>query len=459
MRAFSHASPKDRELFYTLRTGALSSLAGAFDDNFWTSDVARAAQSHPAVWHAALAIAATYAGFHHSGLAFAKEAQRVHAMHHYGRAMHALIGLSGQHEFSYIDKEIVLLGNALLIGLCVLWQDEAAAMAHTKRGIAIFNTWRIWEVAENCKSESKGITNMRSLVFLFHRLEQRYIIGVDRTTKQVCQLQPLVHGASHNAFTSLSGVYAELIPLHMGIYNMDVPVGPGSKQKPSCLQSNVEYLVPFQRWKARFESFRASRKDQELDFESILLLEFWSTMTSTLLEGDRDVAVDDPNEAARQCDMWQPTFQKLVSITEKLCECAKLPKPTDLSNMLPFFCWTVYPCDMLLLFLKCSDGVLRRRVISLLRKWPLKGGLLDPKLSASIIEATMVLEEQNTLLDRASRPGCCSCRPNVFICGWHRVTHSNVTVVGPGAGEITLLTHYDLWGGVEEKSTVSKNFW
>ncbi|KAJ3496010.1 hypothetical protein NLG97_g2977 [Lecanicillium saksenae] len=457
MGLYADATPKARKLFYTLRTGALTSLTAAFDDTVWTSDVTRAATSHPALWHAGLAIAATYTRHHHAGLALSSEFLRVCAMHHYGRAMHSLIDLSGQNNFSYEEKETVLLSNVLLIGLCILWQDEAAALAHTKRGIDVFNNWRIWEEADKAEFRTGSITDIRSLVFLFYRLEQRYIIGVDRSETQACQLRSIALATSKCAFASVAEAYAALIPLHIGIYTLDAPAPVDRTTSPSRSRRSSDYAMPFRIWRTNLDSLLALRKDRQPNVESFLLLELWSAMTSALLEGDR--AVHDPDDLARQCDIWQPAFEMLLSLTKKSSNSATYSKSNDLSKALPFRCLTVDACDILLFFIKCSSGASRRKIITLLQNWPLKVGLFDPTLGASIARAVIAFEERCGLVDKPSRLGKCGCSPRGFICSRHSLALSQVTVADSEISETKLAACRDIQGGDEAKVKVSRVFW
>lgn len=106
---YSNATPRDRELFFILRTVALQSVSGVFDRDFWAVDVVRAAQIYPAVWNAGLALAAMYRGLHAAVLPPNETNQHeIYAMLLYGKCMRSIIGIIGKGEVSVTDQEAVL---------------------------------------------------------------------------------------------------------------------------------------------------------------------------------------------------------------------------------------------------------------------------------------------------------------------------------------------------------------
>lgn len=53
---YSQASDQERSVFYNFRTETVVRLSGVFNRDFWVSGLPMAAQAHPAIWHASLAI-------------------------------------------------------------------------------------------------------------------------------------------------------------------------------------------------------------------------------------------------------------------------------------------------------------------------------------------------------------------------------------------------------------------
>lgn len=146
-------------MFAVFRNDTVRRL-GTFNLDFWATDVPRAAQAYPALWHASLAMAAMQervkAGAAHllSGTEMSESALAT-SRHHYVFALDqfnkSIAHLSrrladGQRTpLTYADKEMVMLTNVLYVGICNSFGNIAQTLSHIKNTIDLIGRWRFGE--------------------------------------------------------------------------------------------------------------------------------------------------------------------------------------------------------------------------------------------------------------------------------------------------------------------------
>lgn len=448
---YAEATPRDKALFYTLRTSALKGLAGVFDRGFWSEDAVRAAQLTPAVWHAGLAIAAEYTSvFTPEALEYDKERRRVCAREHYGRAVQSLIAISRKKDLSHNDKETVLLCIVLLTGLCSLWEDVDGALIYIRKGFQVFREWRVEEFAFR-PSTHVQLLSMRSIVLLFRRFLFHDLLmeGRDNSTTA---LQATSSEFQAGLFISVTDAYSELLSILISS-RLEFPLE-GAINSSLTKPSLYKFRAPFYSWKVKFARLLASSHGSTSETESILTLEIYSAMLEIFL------GINEVSAALRQLayDAWLPTFQRIIALAERLYQV--ITTKTEISPRQPLFSFSLSITDVLDYFCKCRDGGLRRRAIALLRKWPQQDDIMPPSAFAARVEQLMLWEEHYTLVDEAQRPACCQCIAHTFICGWHRVIYRSLCISEPKAGSLLLVTHFDVeegrfGAGLVERMTIS----
>lgn len=444
------AAPRDRELFYILRTSALGSLAGFFDGGFWSEDAVRAAQSVPAVWHAGLAIAAECMSVA-AVSAQDGERRRVYAMQHYGRAMQSLVAISKKAELTYVDKEAILLSMVLLTGLSCLWKDVDTALTHIGRGIQLFRQWRIQESVLG-PAMPVQLLRVRSLITLFHRFEVQYFGFFEVVAEPTFELNAAGSEAWTGSFTSIMEAYSELLTISLAMRCSH----PGTKYSTHHPQPAMyaKFRGPFANWKAKFARFISSRIMTDSEMKGVLTLEIESAMTEII------ISVDEVDGDVRQLayDSWLPMFEYMMTLAERLHE--QTLKDTAHSPAFPLFSFSLSISDPLFLFVKCRDGRLRRRAIALLRRWPQQDGLIPSEVRLARLEQLMLFEESFTMVEEGQRPVYCQCIAGTFICGWHRVRWHSMETTGSRTADTWLVTQWDwaqgyLEAGLIEKRTIA----
>lgn len=439
---YAVATPRDRELFYTLRISALKSLTGVFDREFWSKDAVQAVQSIPALWHAGLAIAEEYRCrlASRTPLHFTDtDPRRAYAREHYGKAIQSLIAITSKTELSSIDKQTVLLCTVLLTGLCCLWHDYPAATTHLGQGIQVFRRWHIQDLARLYPAQAQvQLLKISSITLLFHRFEQQYASLGDADIELPFELPATIWELRRGSFTSATEAYSELLPILNAIQFAGKIISPNNPRPER--PSRHQYRSPFYNWKARFSRLSTLRGMSDAETACILTLKIWSTTLEIhflTTEGPRLLQL-------LEYDTLLSTFQHIIELAENLYDI--LARDTSLSPTLPLFSFSLSITEALLSLRLCRDGEIRRRAIALLRKWPRQDGFMPSAVTAMRLEQAMLWEEHYTFVDRAERDACCQCVAGTFICGWHRVVSERIESAGPTGTRkayMWLITHLD----------------
>ncbi|KAG6021732.1 hypothetical protein E4U40_005108 [Claviceps sp. LM458 group G5] len=98
----------------------------------------------------------------------------------------------------------------------------------------------------------------------------------------------------------------------------------------------------------------------------------------------------------------------------------------------------------------CRDGPLRRKSIGLLKQWPLRDGMVNYKIAASILEAIMIYEESHT----KKKLPCSECEKleypghaYMWLSESHRVLYRDMEPNGKGKGKLRMTTVDDVRHG------------
>lgn len=443
---YAAANPRDRQMFFIMRTVALHSFYGAFGRGFWIGDVVRAAQTYPAVWHIGLAVAAVYRSLHDEEMTTSGRSQYlVYGLQQYGKCIRSIIDIARKARITYADKETVLLSNIMLIGFCCMLKDNTSALDHMGKGLQAFYQWRFWEVPQvEPTTQRSTILDIPSVVALFRRFELQYVMSDRIDTEAGWQVQPPAQQPSTAPFTSSTEACAEFMSLQLGFLTASVVhFDTGGLIESSNLAPDHRhtYRVWFNIWKTKLAGFMDTPNFRDSDLECVLTLQIWSQVVEILLhlqkvDGlSRDLAYDE----------WFPAFERIASLTNQLYdEMAKNADSASLPVLSSAFSFSLSVVEPLSLMGRCRDGTLRRKTISFLRKWPRKDGLWDAKMLASMLETTMLFEEGFSTLDPTARSDDCQCIAQTYICGLHRVVHAPHKNIREGVVKHSMFTELDL---------------
>lgn len=175
----------ERHLFDFFRKNFVSKASFVFESELWSRTTILACQQYPAVWHAALAIAAFFRQSQRQREAGANGAANVSfvpdqwlqdedrrwELEHCNRAIRCLIGL--QHSpLSYANQEMVLITSLLLTRYYRLRRSPAEALIQVRNGLNLLNKWAQWHCSgeQPCEGHLPGcVAKVSSIWLLFVR--------------------------------------------------------------------------------------------------------------------------------------------------------------------------------------------------------------------------------------------------------------------------------------------------
>ncbi|KAJ6784107.1 hypothetical protein PWT90_08585 [Aphanocladium album] len=199
----TETSGYELEMFTVFRNETIHTL-GSFNRDFWATDVPRAAQTYPALWHAILALAAVQqrveapidedraaAAADEPAIAIARR-HYVFALDQFNKSIACMADrLKKADPLTYADKEMVLLTNVIYVGICNILGDTKQAISHVKNITELISQFRFGEDMSKDKS-SRGILRypefMAVLAFIdgqsgdfdeiTDRFERDYVVSV-----------------------------------------------------------------------------------------------------------------------------------------------------------------------------------------------------------------------------------------------------------------------------------------
>lgn len=433
---------QDVSMFDLLRSETVQQVAGSFDQPFWAVDVLRATQAYPAIWHANLALAAVHDTAKTSGNSDAshRSTRERYILKHYTASINDLIAITRQGSLSTANQEAVLLASMLLTALCCQRGDINQALIHARNGIQLFHQWRFWEQTHFSGSPRGCILNAASIATIMDHFELQFVNRLTHITIPCRGIPGIPPRCSETPFDSVTSAYFELQPLIsslMGLWqHAHLGVSEGSPQPARELR--YAHQLESEAWKVKFDTFIHSSQLKETDLEGILILQLlWSgldvCLKANIYEGETAF------------DMFQPSFEYMVTRAEQLREMLSKKTSTQNTDTPPLFSFSMSISEMLFWSGNgCRDGPTRRRIIDLLRTWPQSDGIWDPRLLAAITEASMNLEESGWSQDEASKPAGCVCVAGVTICNDHRVNGHSVEFLPDGRAKVVLKTVADI---------------
>ena len=435
----SCSSWDERRMFFFFRTETASRVAGPFDQSFWTVDLLRATQVHPAIWHASIAVAAMYkrytipADITTTGL---RKGLYEFALAQYNSSISGLVGVARADNPSPDDKDVILATSVLYSGLCSLRGDPKEAFLHMRSGLRLFRQWKHWE---RKGLRGRGVLPVDSLITLFNRFDSQALNLLDYKSRMKCEERDIPREPSSAPFTSVTEAYFEFELTLNGLVDLrqrkDL-VSPPS-QPCSDRENRLVFRSALDAWKAKFSALYPLLKESEMEAALILRI--------------RQIAFDialsiDTSHWELAWDDFLPQYEQIITLSKQLLE-EYHPAPTgEAGCCAPIFSFAASVCEPLYITASsCRDGLIRREAISLLKKWPRRECLWDSVLAASLAESIMLLEERAVAgVQNGSEE--CYCAEGVFICHGHRVADAKLELLGEGVGMVTLRTVNDIVG-------------
>lgn len=427
------------QTFHTFRHSIVARIARGFDHDFWSGDVLKASHTYPAVWHACLALAAT---FQNTAALKTKQMNRyltdvldTFALQQYNQAISYAMRLMQNQRPSYADKEALLLTTIMFTGLSSLQGNHKQAFVHAKNGVQIFNQWGLWDEESMLQvSHRDGILSPLYLFSVISCVEAQIInkLGVDATALPRRKLHP--HRSHFNdLFLSVTEAYHELLPIWNGLTRSGIFTTLHSRAFDA--RPPPDLLCPlrqkFSAWKLRYREF-LRRPPTLTNPQAVLLL-------NTLWTGI-DVCFRVNTSLEQMCwDAFQVEFTKMAENLEQLIAM----EGSDTNDGEASFSFTSIIAELLsFVGHYCRGRLIRRRLLAAVKQHhTIYDGVWNIELVAAMINARMILEENARKTEGLSS---CACVPSTFICNDHRVAKSIFSLGTSGEANMTFLTVDDM---------------
>ncbi|KAG5996573.1 hypothetical protein E4U43_002830 [Claviceps pusilla] len=428
---YLHSSRQEEQMFHLLCTEATDEVAGGFDRCFWTIDIPRATRTYPAIWHASASLTAMYKRIKDGEGRSGSEQLYQFSLAQYNKAIEKLLSINPrQAEPSYHEQETLLLASILFTSVCILQGDQEKAQVHVDKGVRLFNDWRFWEHSAKAPS-GDGVSVTRSLVALFTRFELSS--SFTSPPKPFWRTVSFDRRQPSPGFTSATDVYYEqqqLLNNMIKVYRTQVYRH--IKGLPDMLsEQRLSYRYQYRRWKAKFRNLR------DLDDRARLIMQMYAYTTEVLLYADATAAES-------VWDRYTYSFGRIFAQAKQLFEIETSAKNVKNGcGAITLFAFSPVPCHPCLgVGALCRDGVLRRKSIDLLRRWPLRDGMVNYKVAAESLVAIMLYEESHLQGEQPCRK--CERTPDTRICGSHRVIYRDMEQVGEQKGRLRMTTVDDV---------------
>lgn len=426
-------------MFFFFRTETASRVAGPFDRSFWTVDLLRATQVHPAIWHASIAVAAMYKRYTIPADATTRDLRRglyEFALAQYNASISGLVGVASAEEQSTDDRDVILATSVLYSGLCSLRGDPKEAFLHMRSGLRLFRQWRHWERKGR---RSRGVLPVDSLITLFNRFDSQALNLLDDKSRMGSEERDIPREPSRAPFTSVTEAYFEFELTLNGLVDLrqrkDL-ISPPSVPCPDR-ENRTSFRSALDAWKAKFAALYPLLKDSEMEAALVLRIRQIAFEIALGIDETRwELGWDD----------FLGQYRQIVTLSRELLEEYHSEPMGREESCTPMFSFAASVCEPLYITASsCRDGSIRREAISLLRKWPRRECLWDSVLAASLAESIMLLEERAVGGGRDGEEEC-YCVEGVFICHGHRVADAKLELLGEGVGMVTLRTVNDIVG-------------
>lgn len=419
-------------MFSVFSTQTVREVCGLFDHEFWHTDVLRATQTHSALWHASLAMAAMHRWSQED--VDSDHGQRFRhyyynfALKQYNAAIEQLVRLpTAATEPSSVI--VSLMASILFTGLCSIRGDPREAMVHANHGIQLADQCKLLEQRE--LAASKSVLPTASLAALIDRFEVQYIWTGVREPIRKSFKRPIT--SSSQSFVSVSEASSQLQPMigdmQLVIRSEKYRRSGGNDMPLPRADPRLACRASFMDWSKRFSKLVQSGTLSKVECDSAKVLDMWATGLEAGLYLDF-------SKYGLAWDEFVPSFRRIVILaSEVLTKYEANPRG-------PAFLFAPSVCEPLYMAAShCRDPTVRREAISLLRKWPRREGIWDTTLMAALAEARMVLEEKG-----AVRGEPCDCVGG-FICVLHRIQTGQVEFLDDGGVSFNQKTLGDVLSG------------
>ncbi|KAJ3494554.1 hypothetical protein NLG97_g4008 [Lecanicillium saksenae] len=434
------ATDYERQNFNLLRTLIVNQINGGIKSEFWTKNLLQATYVYPAVWHAALALAAMYQRatcvLNNQDPHFAAE-YYAFAVRQFSASVGFIIGMNHS-RVSGPEQEMLLTTTALYTGICLLRGDLAQAKTHALYLAKLSLQWRFLEdeddhnVVDGVIGRANTKQLLRDVCYSFNTLlcfsdemMEHFTVAVSHDTRPYASLDDAYYAYIniHSSWTKIK----DWEPDHFSTT--------GASPAPGHMQERQHAL---NLWAIRFEAYLQLGTYTQEDAYLIEQLQLFHLFEDTF---DTIMIHRTPEIWAKNAHKWERILKGAERLLEKqnYCETGTVPQKSIF-----YYSLSVQQVLRMTGFI-CRNGIIRRRIIKLLQQWQHCDGLWDNELSWRMVEAKM-LKEESALA--AAAPASCDCVPDLFFCIDHRVAGVTTELLDDGCMLVRMQTGLELKQGL-----------
>jgi hypothetical protein len=382
-------------------------ISGCFDSEFWNKLLPQVGNSEPTIRHAMIAVAVAYARLESidellPGVDNAKES-RYFELQQYNKAIHHLrLHLSA----NGVTLEVTLMCCLLLICLEFLRGNIEQAILHLQGGINILHNYHVKTKYSSIESSSPYLPARSSLIAqqvedMFNRLRNQWILCGRATSLDDAGFIP-DSLTSKSTFSSLGEARSSLDQLstlclqviHASADYVFTSLGDGTGSMDTTISARHGWIsAQLGMWAHAFESFTAQntcRTDTQFIYGSTLLRMSYITFKIWLAAciSTEETIFDEKTQE----------FAAIIALASTLMKSSysyiSLPQRLSARDPVSFTFEMGVIAPLYFVALKCRDGQLRRKAISLLSICtPRREGFWDADILTYVARRAVELEE------------------------------------------------------------------
>lgn len=414
----------------------VSQISGGINSEFWTTNVLQAAMLHPAIWHASLALSAMHQRMMMtasktivppSDLA---EDYYEFSLTQYNASISHTSNLLKKASLTQAEKEEILMTGIIYTGISFLQNNIPQAVIHAQNTLRIYHHWQFRDLAAK---QAKTVLGSEHILQLLQDIYFALLTsGIDVHESIVTHFDKVI-GVSQKPFESITEAYYEFLPIHRGQVHF-----PGARRFSDIILPTEDHMRARQRafglWDRRFEAFRKTPAYNKADtciLQTLTLLRSVEHIFQAIMQ-DRTPKIWAKNRAR-----WEKVVEEAEAILENM-------KDRERAGLfLPQFTFSMSFLEVFrMVGLISRDGVLRRRIITCLKNWPLRDSLQDSRLTWRTIETKMAVEEIGM-----HAGGTCECQKDIYVCTDHRVSRFDTSIPDERTVVFTVRTGMDVKSG------------
>ncbi|KAJ6782329.1 hypothetical protein PWT90_07801 [Aphanocladium album] len=376
------AEPEMR-MFAALCHAVLPRMQGQFCRGFWHIVIPRASRVYPAVWHAALAVAAIQlrrppnrdpAALDEND----DETSDRFALQQCNKAIKCMVDVQDGVRRPAAEQEMLLITCLLLTRFSSLKGRASDAIIHIQNGIALLKQWRYGieggdDVLASHKCQPGCVSPAGPIVHQFMRLENQLLCSVEpdpsTSVSSLCDIYQHFSGSYLPCSEAAFAQIVAILNIHQHLRVSQQTSQPQTYSHTAIMQPPP---LPSQRhlflaWRDAFRDLQrrssiASANIVPLPNTDILVLQAWELCGAILYALLRAVT-----PASTSNSGWAPHTAKL----RRIVDIAEQVLPYD-SNRIAVLGELL---QMVVLF--CTDGLVTSRALALLRSHPYRDGIFD----------------------------------------------------------------------------------